>query len=176
MEKAMIRQFEEFTRPLANKIPKELKEKLKLKKFMTFDVPMLGYIGPQIKHVGTDYCEIVFPLNRKTKNHLNSMYFGALSCGADLAGGIIAMQVIDDMGENVSLVFKDFQAEFLKRAEGPTHFICRDGDKIKALVERAVASGERENETVEVIATVPSKLGDEPVAKFKLTISLKKRS
>jgi len=30
--------------------------------------------------------------------------------------------------------------------------------------------------TVPVIATVPSKLGDEPVARFELTLSLKKKS
>ena len=44
------------------------------------------------------------------------------------------------------------------------------------LVQRAEASDERVEATVHVTATVPSKLGDEPVAKFQLTISLKSRS
>jgi len=44
------------------------------------------------------------------------------------------------------------------------------------LVERAMASGKRENDLVEVIATCPSRLGDEVVARLALTISLKKKS
>jgi hypothetical protein len=76
----------------------------------------------------------------------------------------------------VALVFKDFHAEFLKRAEGDVHFTCTQGAEIRALVARTIASGERESLPVQVIATVPKKLGDEPVAKFVLTLSLKKKN
>lgn len=72
------------------------------------------------------------------------------------------------------MVFKDFQAEFLKRAEGDVDFICDQGKEISELVALAAASEERVERHVEVIAKVPS-LSDEPVAKFKLTLSLKKR-
>lgn len=175
----MINQLKTLTDDVTNGLTKNLseetREKFKLKVFTLFEVPMLGYCKPELIQISNQSCEIKFPLNRRTKNHLNSMYFGALSCGADLAGGLIAMKVINDMGENISLVFKDFKADFLKRAEGDTHFICRDGHKVERLVNRTVETGERENETVEVVATVPSKFGDEPVARFLLTLSLKKR-
>jgi len=46
--------------------------------------------------------------------------------------------------------------------------------EIAELVARAAASDERVERQVDVIATVPS-LNNEPVAKFKLTISLKNR-
>jgi hypothetical protein len=36
-------------------------------------------------------------------------------------------------------------------------------------------SGERENMPVHITATVPSKLGEEPIAKFVLTLSLKRK-
>lgn len=165
----------EVAKPLTDKIPDIAKERLKLKYFATVDVAMIGYCKPHLVSIDENRCEVTLPLNRRTKNHLKSMYFGALACGADVAGGLIAMYVIDKLGEDVSLVFKDFKADFLKRPEGTTHFICTDGPKIQELVRKTVESGERENETVEVIATVPSKFGDEPVAKFELTISLKKR-
>jgi hypothetical protein len=42
-------------------------------------------------------------------------------------------------------------------------------------MRRTLESGEREEATVHVVATVPSKLGDEPVARFELTLSLKRR-
>jgi hypothetical protein len=75
----------------------------------------------------------------------------------------------------VALIFKDFHADFLKRAEGDVRFTCEQGREIRALVRKALASGERESLPVHVTATVPSKLGDEPVAQFTLTLSLKRR-
>ena len=67
------------------------------------------------------------------------------------------------------------RAEFLKRAEGDVHFTNEDGPAVMQLIERALASGERENATVHVVATVPKKLGDEPVARFEMTLSIKRK-
>lgn len=92
-----------------------------------------------------------------------------------MAGGLIVMNMIRVRRSRVSFLFKDFQAQFLKRAEGDVVFTCHDGQKLAALLERAETSGEREEDTVEVVATVPDKLQDEPVATFALTISMKKR-
>ena len=104
------------------------------------------------------------------------MYFGALAAGADCAGGLIAMRLIETEGRGkVSLIFKDFHADFLKRAEGDTFFTCTQGEEIQALVRKAIESGERQNLPVHLTATVPSKLGEEPVAKFTLTLSLKRK-
>ena len=103
------------------------------------------------------------------------MYFGALSIGADVSGGLIVMNLIRSRRSRVAFLFKDFQAEFLKRAEGAVVFTCNDGRKLAALLDRAEASGEREEDQVTVTATVPEILGEEPVAIFKLTISMKKR-
>lgn len=54
-------------------------------------------------------------------------------------------------------------------------FICDQGKEIAELVAKAVVSDERVERQLEVVATVPT-LSDEPVARFKLTLSLKKRS
>ena len=85
------------------------------------------------------------------------------------------MRQIRAGGGGVSLIFKDFRAEFLKRAEGDVLFTCEDGAGISELVRRARGSGERENMPVRVTATVPTEFGSEPVAKFELTLSLKRR-
>jgi hypothetical protein len=101
------------------------------------------------------------------------MYFGAMAIGAELAAGIIAMKLIRNSKWKISMVFKNFTGDFIKRAEGHTYFICEDGEKIKKLVEQAIKSDERVEETINVVATVPTKMVDEPVAKFSLTVSLK---
>jgi acyl-coenzyme A thioesterase PaaI-like protein len=116
------------------------------------------------------------PFKRKNKNHLGSLYFGVLCAAADVAGGLTAMKHINDSGKKVSLAFKDFNAEFLKRAEGDTFFTNTQGEEIKEFVEKVIESGERMNMPVQVVATTPSKFGDEPVATFTLTLSLKCRS
>jgi hypothetical protein len=102
------------------------------------------------------------------------MYFGALCAGADCAVGVFAMHLIKKQPKQIALVFKDFEAQFLKRAEGDVHFCCNQGREIAELVAQAAASDERVERQFEAIATVPS-LSDEPVARFKLTLSLKKR-
>ena len=119
-----------------------------------------------------EMCIVKIPLNRRTKNHLNSMYFGVLATGADLAGGLVAMKEITESKKKVALSFKDFHAEFLKRAEGDVHFICTQIPEIKKFVAEVIASGERMNFPVYIEAIVPSE-GNNPVAKFTLTLSLK---
>ena len=103
------------------------------------------------------------------------MYFGVLSVGADIAGGFLAMKLIRSRKANILLIFKDFHAEFLKRAEGDVHYICNESKKIAQAVDETLRTGERVNIPVPVIATVPEKFGDEPVAEFSITLSLKEK-
>tara|TARA_B110000438_G_scaffold272863_2_gene291817 strand:+ start:51 stop:530 length:480 start_codon:yes stop_codon:yes gene_type:complete len=137
-------------------------------------VPMIFYCRPRLIAITDNKLELKIKLNRKTKNHLNSMYFGVLSVGADVTGGFLAMQTIQSSKVNIALIFKDFHAEFLKRAEGDVHFICNEGKSIRKLVKKTEESGERENLAVNIIAKVPS-ISDDIVAKFVLTLSLKKK-
>jgi acyl-coenzyme A thioesterase PaaI-like protein len=155
---------------------KLLKETWKLRAFGMLKIPIVFFCSPRIHEMSEDALEIVIPLNYRTKNHLGSMYFGVLAVGADVAGGLLAMNRIIDQGNQVNLIFKDFRAEFLKRPEADVHFRSTDGAKVRALVDRAMKTGERENETVEIVATCPKKTGIEPVARFFLTISLKKKT
>ena len=138
-------------------------------------VPLIWACSPSVIEMTDQKCVIKLPLKRATRNHLGSMYFGALAVGADVAGGLIAMRQIQAQGNRVSLVFKDFKAEFLKRPEGDVHFVCDQGDEIRDLVKKAMESGERENLAVKILAFVPSVSESEPVAKFELTLSLKKK-
>ena len=146
-----------------------------LRFFALARIPMIAILRPTLLVADAESCVVRFPLSRLAKNHLGSLYFGALCIGADLAGGLIVMNLIRARRSKVAFLFKDFHADFHKRAEGATVFSCHDGMKLQALLERAEASGEREEDTVAVVATVPDKLGDEPVATFRLTISMKKR-
>ena len=159
--------------PISKRLPPMLKETLKVRGMALFKVPMLFFASPTVIELTDRRCVVKLPLNRRTRNHLGSMYFGALSVGADCAGALIAWRLGENQPRRISLIFKDFHAEFLKRAEGDVYFTCDDGEVIQRAVDQTAATGERLNLPVNVVATVPSKLGDEPVARFILTLSLK---
>ena len=108
-------------------------------------VPMIYYCRPSVIYNDKEILEIKIPLNRRTKNHVNSMYFGALSVGADITGGFLALPAIQKSGKKINLVFKDFNARFLKRAESDVHFICKDGLAVNNLVTTAIQTQERQN-------------------------------
>lgn len=151
---------------------KDFKDTLFVRFFGLTKVPLIFFVSPSVVRLDDEQCVIKIPLNRRTKNHLNSMYFGVLATGADLAGGLIAMKEISNSKRKVALSFKDFHAEFLKRAHGDVHFICTQIPEIKKFVADVIESGERMNFPVYIEAIVP-KEGLEPVAKFTLTLSLK---
>jgi hypothetical protein len=141
------------------------------------NVFLLYLVRPSIVELNDRRCEVVIPLNWRTRRRdIQAMYLGVLVMGADVAGGLIAFNLITRSKERVSFVFKDVKAEFFKRAEDDVHFVCEDGEAIRSLMQRALTSGEREEATVSVTATVPAMLGDEPVARFALTLSIKKRA
>lgn len=160
---------------LLNKlISVKTRETFALRWFGLTKIPVLYYFGVSVTEISAERMVVRIPLRRRTKNHLGSMYFGALCAGADCAAGAFAMHLIKQQPKHISLVFKDFSAEFLKRAEGDVDFCCAQGKEIAELVSQAVASEERVERQLEVVATVPS-LSDEVVARFKLTLSLKNR-
>ena len=115
------------------------------------------------------------PLNFRTKNHLGAMYFGALAIGAELCIAMLAVKKIQESGLRIDFLFKDFKAEFLKRAEGDVHFICEEAAVVVDQIEESKTSFERINRTMTAYAVVPSINPDEKVATFTLTLSVKRR-
>ena len=138
-------------------------------------IPALLFVGPRVLELDEGECAISIPLDLRTKNHLGSMYLGVLCAGADLASGLHAAMLMRKRHPRVNLVFKDLKADFLKRADGDVVFRSRDGARVRAAMEQADATGERVTLPVEVVATVPKKYGDEPVARFTMGLSLKRK-
>jgi acyl-coenzyme A thioesterase PaaI-like protein len=140
-------------------------------------IPMLLFLGPRVMRLDDEGCEVKIPLGWRSGNHLiGSMYFGALCAGADLAGGLNAARAIYARHRKVKLVFADLKVEFLKRADGDVVFRSTDGARAAAAVRQADATGERVTLPVQVVATVPDRYGDEPVARFTMGLSLKRKT
>lgn len=136
---------------------------------------MIGYCRPRVINVSDTEVVLSIPLNRRTRNHVGSMYIGAMTVGVDFVTGLTAMTSIKKSKKNIVLIFKDLKSSFIKRAEGETFFTCNHTKEIKAAVKKVVDSKQRVNIEVPIIATVPEKFGDEPVAEFIITLSMKEK-
>jgi hypothetical protein len=146
---------------------------LKLSLFAIAKIPLIFFLGPKIIKLNDETCEAVIPLTYRSRNHLHSQYFGALAVGADLCIGLIATHHIKKSHKKISLVFKDFTADFKKLAKADVHFHCLEGGKIETLVDKVIATGTRQNATIRGFATTPKVSGDEIIMNFSLTLSLK---
>lgn len=144
-----------------------------LKLFGLFKVPLIFYCRPKVLHIDEKEVTVMIPLRRRTKNHLNSMYFGALAVGADIAGGMIAFYISEKDKTKISLAFKSLKADFHKRPEGDVFFYCHDGEIIQNMIAESKQSAERINKAVKITAIVPSIDPKEIVASFSLTLSIK---
>jgi acyl-coenzyme A thioesterase PaaI-like protein len=150
----------------------KLFKKIKWQLFLLgrFKIPMLGYTAPKLIKLNNNKAKVKIKLKRRTKNHLNSMYFGALAVGADVAGGIHAFYFANMHDKKVSFAFKGMSCEFIKRAESDCTFISEDGKKVEAAILKSIATGDRVNETTTVAVYDAEQ---ELVASFEMIVSVK---
>ncbi len=147
-----------------------------LKLFAWRYIPLIGFCSPKIIRMDDKTVEVTMPHKWRTKNHLGSIYFGALAIGADLAGAFLVFTKAKARGVNANFAFKDVEGKFLKRPEGRVHFISHDGDVIDQMLDESIATGERVNRPVSVVVTCPEKNGDDVMASFTLTLSIKAKA
>ncbi|MGZ3693624.1 MAG: DUF4442 domain-containing protein [Bdellovibrionota bacterium] len=158
---------------LASHLPPSFRATALLRGFGLLHVPLLLSLRPTVTEITDDQVKVRIPLNRWTRNHLHSMYFGSLAMGADCVVGLMAVHHIRKRNANIQFAFKDFTANFLKRPEGDVLFVCEAGELVAKFVDEVNQSTERKNLSVPCHAVLAKK-PDEKVAEFTLTLSLKR--
>jgi len=83
-----------------------------------FKIPLIFFCHPRVIEISDNQCVVKIPFKRRVKNHVNSMYIGALTIGADLTSGFLAMRHIEKTGKKIVLIFKNVHADYLKRVQG----------------------------------------------------------
>jgi acyl-coenzyme A thioesterase PaaI-like protein len=134
------------------------------------NIPMLGYVSPRLNFIDHEKAAVTIRLRRRTRNHLKSMYFGALAVGADVVAGMHVYYFCDREGVRPSFAFRSMQVDFHRRATTSVMFSTNEGVLVEELVKRAIETKERQNAVISVTAT--DKEG-EVVATFKMGISVK---
>jgi hypothetical protein len=138
-------------------------------------IPLIGFCAPRVIEATDQRTVLKVPLGFRTKNHLGAMYFGALAIGSELCIAMLAVKKIQESGLKIDFLFKDYKAEFLRRAEGDVHFICEEAQVVVDQINEAKTSTERINRTMTAYAIVPSVSLTEKIATFELTLSVKNR-
>ncbi|HRO75873.1 MAG TPA: DUF4442 domain-containing protein [Crocinitomicaceae bacterium] len=133
---------------MANKLYKKLKWKLWL--LGRFKIPMLGSLRPKLLFIDDEVVYLKIKLKRRSKNHLNSMYFGALAVGADCAAGLHAFYYAEKHQQKISFAFKSMHGQFLKRVETDAIFTFKGGKEIENVVLQSMKSGERYNHSCQI--------------------------
>jgi len=143
--------------------------------FGLFKIPMIGFVSPKLILMDNEKIIIKIPYKRRTKNHLKSIYIGALVIGADLAAGFHAFMIGREMKKNISLAFKGIKGEFISRPMSEVFFICNEGNTVKNMIEESIASGDRitKDISIEVFTNYPDQ--PELIANFTLGLSIRNK-
>ena len=138
--------------------------------YSAFRIPLLGFITPKIVEFAAP-CACAWDCEPAI---IGVMYFGALAMGAELSIALNVVQELYHSSKKIDFIFKDFQCEFLKRADGHVHFICDEAAAVRDFLLEAAQGTERHNKTFSGYAIVPAR-SQEPIIKYKLTLSVKRR-
>jgi hypothetical protein len=144
-------------------------------KLGTFKIRLLAFISPKVVYYSQEKLVVKVKLNRRTRNHLNSMYLGALVMGAELSAGLPYAYFATTEKLNFSLVFASMESKYLKRPDSHVYFEVQDLSIFESLLAETKLSGERMSKDVHVDAYIHYDSDDlkEKVATFKLELSVK---
>ena len=144
-------------------------------------IPLVAFVSPKVRAFDEQKCVLEIPLNMRTKNHLGSMYFGAMAIGAELSIAVAAVLAIQESKQKIDFVFKDFDAKFLKRGDGHVHFVSMEVAEVKKMIRDSAGVADRVERKFKGFAYVPGpdKIPPEQavhVMDYELTLSVRNRS
>jgi hypothetical protein len=146
---------------------------LKFRLFLLMKLPAAFFSGVRVKYFAEGKCVTVVPYKWFSQNPFNSTYFACLAMAGEMSTGVLAMGHTYKRNPKVSMLVKKIEGNFMKKASGDTFFTCDDGNRIKATILSAIASGQ--SATLTTYASGKNKDG-EPVAEFNIQWSFKVKS
>jgi hypothetical protein len=157
-----------------DRFEKTAKDTLILNAMTWLKIPLLALCRPKIVERSTSRCVVRIRRNYWTQNHVGSMYFGALSMGAELS--IAASVVFQIQYDKIPLnfLFTDFEAKFLKKGTGDVYFIFEEMEELQKLVQHCIETGEKSEHKFRGRATLSLDPQAEPIMTYALTLNLKR--
>ena len=114
----------------------------KLNSFLMFKLPSAWLCGVRVKEIENPKCVTTVKHKWINQNPFNSLYFAVQAMAAELSTGALVMDSIQKSGKNISMLVAQNNSKFMKKAKGKIRFICEDGEKISAAIDRTLETGE----------------------------------
>ena len=135
-------------------------------------IPMLIISGVRIENIVDDKCSTYVRYRYINKNPFNSIYFAVLSMAAELSTGALALLAAGGISSDISFILTGMKATFIKKAQGRTTFICKQGHE---LIDAALDARKTSEARQETVHTEGYNENGELVAQFEFTWSFKQR-
>lgn len=105
-------------------------------------LPAVWLMGVRVKKVDAQSCTVSVKHRWLNQNPFKSMFWAVQGMAAELSTGALVICYIEDSKQKVSMLVAHNKASFTKKARGRVTFTCVDGEKIKAVLDAAIATGE----------------------------------
>ncbi len=145
----------------------------KFNTYTFFKLPSAWWCGVRLKALNNKSCVTSVKLGWRNQNPFKSMFWAVQGMAAELSTGAIVIAAIKKSNKKISMLVLNNSANFSKKAVGRITFICEDGDKLLATIEKTVTSGEGETVWMKTIGT--DEQGD-VVSTFNFEWTLKVKS
>jgi hypothetical protein len=142
------------------------------KAYLSAKLPLAFWAGLRVARLDDAGCTVRMPGGWRTRNPFGSTYFAAQLMAAEMATGAVAMLLVRTTAPRLAFILREVKGGFMKRIKGPSTYTFGDVAGMRAVIERAMASGESEVYTGRVVASADGGTASE----FEITWSFKRRS
>jgi hypothetical protein len=145
----------------------------KINLFLLAKLPSAFLCGVRLKNINDQQSTTTVKFKWINQNPFGSMFWAVQGMAAELSTGILVMQKIKASGKNISMLVASNNAEFTKKAKGRINFVCTDGEKLDATIQKAIDTGEGQ---VIVMRAVGTNSEGVQVSSFNFEWTLKVKS
>jgi hypothetical protein len=143
-----------------------------MKGYLLARLPLALAAGLRVVRLDERGCSVRLPGGWRTRNPFGSTYFAAQMMAAEMATGAVAMMMVRAAPVSVALILREVRGVFTRRVQGRSHFTFEDAAGMRAVIDKAAASGEGEFYTGRVAGLTEA---GETAAEFEITWSFKRR-
>jgi len=125
----------------------------KFNMFTMMKLPSAWLTGVRLKKIDGKSATVSVKHRWINQNPFKSMFWAVQGMAAELATGSLVIGYIRNSGKKISMLVVTNNAQFTKKATGRINFVCNDGDKINAAIEKTLETGEGQTCWMKAVGT-----------------------
>src|SRR5688572_9563704 len=125
----------------------------KINLFLLFKLPSAFFCGVRVSQISGHECVVSVKHRWINQNPFNCLYFAVQAMSAELSTGVLVNLHVENSGKKISMLLVGNKAKYMKRAVGRITFVCREGNQISEVLQKASLSGEGQTFWLKSIGT-----------------------